>query len=354
MRVLGRATGFEPAPPDPDTQSAIVKRSSHHNTLRHRLRSLIGLTGDFAAYLLVRFLVAVIQTLPMDMGDSMCHGLAWLASGPLGIRRGVTERNLTRVFPDADQQSRRRLSFAMWHHLLLMVCEIAWAQRRLHLSNWSKHVRFRSQVDMLSILLSKRPVVTVTGHFGNFEVGGYVIGLMGFSTTTIARRLDNRFLHAWVERFRGAKGQQMVDKEGCAPIVEEHLKNGGALAILADQHAGDKGCWTDFMGVPASCHKALALFSLSSGAPMLAGYTIRLDGKPLKFESACIAIADPQRGDPACESVNSLTKWYNEQLERSVALAVEQYWWLHRRWREPPPKVAKRLQKRATQKQLAA
>ena len=146
----------------------------------------------------------------------------------------------------------------------------------------------------------------------------------------------------------------MVDKEGCAPIVEEHLSNGGVLAILADQHAGDKGCWTDFMGVPASCHKALALFSLSSGAPMLAGYTIRLDEKPMKLESACVAVADPESDDPACESVTTLTEWYNAQLEQSVSHAVEQYWWLHRRWREPPPKVAKRLAKRAEKKKLAA
>jgi KDO2-lipid IV(A) lauroyltransferase len=242
----------------------------------------------------------------------------------------------------------------MWHHLLLMVCEIAWAQRRLHLTNWSQHVRFRNQRDILSALLSKRPAVMVTGHFGNFEVSGYVIGLMGVSTTTIARRLDNRFLHRWVERFRGAKGQHMVDKEGCAPIVEQHLKAGGVLTILADQHAGDKGCWTQFMGVPASCHKALALFSLSSKAPMLAGYTIRLDGKPMKMESACLAIADPATDDPACDSVTSLTQWYNARLEESVALAVEQYWWLHRRWRRPPRKVAKRLEKRAAKRKLAA
>ena len=323
-------------------------------THRQRIRSGLGLAGDYAAYLVVRLLVAVIQTMPMDMGDSMCRGLAWLASGPLGVRRGVTERNLRRIFPDADEDSRRELTFAMWHHLLLMVCEIAWAQRRLHLTNWAKHVRFRDQYKILHIVLSKRPSIMVTGHFGNFEISNYVIGMMGVGPTSIARRLDNRFLHEWVDRFRSAKGQHLVDKEGCAPFVEEHLKNGGVLSILADQHAGDKGCWTNFMGVPASCHKALALFSLSSDAPMMAGYTIRLNNKPMQMEAACVGIADPTTGDPSCESVNSLTEWYNARLEESVALAVEQYWWLHRRWREPPPKVVKRLAKRAEKQRAAA
>ena len=68
----------------------------------------------------------------------------------------------------------------------------------------------------------------------------------------------------------------------------------------------------------------------------------------MRFESACIGYVDPL-DDPErhCESVTSLTKWYNRQLAISVGESVEQYWWLHRRWREPPPRVARRLAKAA-------
>ncbi len=64
----------------------------------------------------------------------------------------------------------------------------------------------------------------------------------------------------------------------------------------------------------------------------------------MKFESGCLAVADPAAGDQVCESVAALTEWYNARLEESVSLAVEQYWWLHRRWREPPAKIAKRFE----------
>lgn len=304
--------------------------------------------GEAMAYLLVRVIVATIQTLPLDMADRGCRLLARLVVTGLGIRRRVTDENLRAVFPDATADERRHLELAMWHHLLLMVCEIAWAQRRLHLCNWYRHLRFRGNREMVECLLSGRPLVIVTGHFGNFEVGGYVTGLMGMPTTTIARKLDNRFLHRWVERFRQAKGQRMIDKEGCAPEVERHLRGGGTLSILADQHAGPKGCWVDFLGVPASCHKALALFSLTAEAPMMAVYTRRVDGRPMQFESGIVGVADPRDDrEGACESVTNLTTWYNRRLAESVSLAVEQYWWLHRRWRTPPPPVARRLAKRA-------
>ncbi len=318
------------------------------NRIRQWLANAVGIAADFAAYSVVRLLVAVVQTLPLDMGDSACRGLAWLASGPLKIRHRVTDENLRRVFPQADAESRRYLSFRMWHHLMLMVCEIAWAQRRLHLSNWSQHVTFCDNRRILRYMLSERPLVMVTGHFGNFEVGGYVTGLMGFSTLTIARQLDNQFLHRWVQRFRGAKGQMMVDKEGCAAEVDRHLQQGGILSLLADQHAGPKGCWVDFLGVPASCHKALALFSLTAEAPMMAGSTHRVDGRPMQFELSCQAVADPiDDCEGVCASVTTLTKWYNQRLAEVIDQSIEQYWWLHRRWRTPPERVAKRLRRAA-------
>ncbi|MCC9657547.1 lysophospholipid acyltransferase family protein [Rhodopirellula halodulae] len=301
---------------------------------------------DASAYALVRMIVAVIQVMPLDMGDRFCRVVAALLSGPLPIRKNVIDSAFQQVLPGLSLEDQHRLTFDMWHHLMLMVCEVAWAQRRLHRCNWHQHVRFRGNQTMLQHMLSERPSVYVTGHFGNFEVGGYTMGLMGVRTLAIARRLDNPYLHDWVEDFRSAKGQDMVDKIGCAPIVDQHLQDGGLLSLLADQHAGHKGYWTDFCGVPASCHKALALFSLTSKAPMLSVYTRRLNGKPMQFESGLLGVVDPITDDENAQSVGQMTEWYNSQLEAMIDIAPEQYWWLHRRWRTPPEKVAARLEKK--------
>ena len=299
---------------------------------------------DFAAYAIVRVVVATVQVLPLDMGQSICRTLATVLTRWVSIRSRTTDQNFAAIFPDASPAQLDRLRTEMWESLMLTVCEIAWASRRLHRCNWHYHVRFAGNRAMLANLLSDRPSVVVTGHYGNFEIGGYVTGLMGFDTLAIARRLDNRFLHDWVERFRGAKGQFMVDKEGCSARVEQHLAGGGTLSLLADQHAGEKGCWTLFMGVPASCHKALALFSLSADAPMFVALTRRVGRRPMRFVVDHGGMVDPSdASDPNVGGVRPLTQWYNRQLAAGVAKDVTQYWWLHRRWRTPPAKVAKRL-----------
>lgn len=297
---------------------------------------------DFIAYCMMRSLIALFQVMPLDMADSFCRLLAAVLSRPGGVRRGTFDQNMRLIFPDSTPRQRQLLCRAMWHHLMLMVCEIAWAPRRLHLANWPRVLRLRNNRELLKHLLSERPAVIVTGHFGNFEIGGYLVGLMGFPTVTIARRLDNEPLHRYLEQFRSTHGQFMVDKEGCAPLIDRHLSQAGTLSLLADQHAGKKGCWSKFMGADASCHKALALFALTSGAPLLVAATRRA-GRPMFFETDCCAVADPLH-DPegTCSGVRGLTQWYNHRLAEAIAPAVEQYWWVHRRWRRKPLKAAAR------------
>jgi len=36
-------------------------------------------------------------------------------------------------------------------------------------------------------LLCGRPLVLISAHYGNFELGGYLMGLFGFPTYTVAR-----------------------------------------------------------------------------------------------------------------------------------------------------------------------
>lgn len=287
---------------------------------------------DYLVYVAVRIVIAVLQATPEDKAVFFCRQFSRLLSGPLAIRRKTLQENLQLIFPAATAAEKRALVRAMWYHLALMVCEIAWAPRRLHRCNWRAHVYFPNAKDFLRHLLSRRPTVLVTGHFGNFELGGYVTGLMGISTTTIARRLDNPYLHEFISEFRGGKGQRLVDKQGCAAEVDRHLASGGTLSLLADQHAGEKGCWSNFLGQQASCHKALALFTLSADAPMAIAYTIR-DRKPMRFLLGCSGVADPRLQGEECAGVRQLTEWYNERLGAAIALAPEQYWWVHRRWR---------------------
>ena len=286
-------------------------------------------------YLVFRAVVCLVQILPLERCDRICKLLAKLFSTWIPLRQSLIRENLQMIFPEWGPDQSEQVTENMWHHLLLMGCEVAQAPRKIHRENWHEHFHIPDRRSMLEIVMNDRPTVLVSAHFGNFELAGFLTGLFGVATTTVARPLDNGFVHDYITKFRSQGGQYFLAKEGSSSQIQELLSNGGNLTLLADQHAGAKGCWVDFLGKPASCHKGLALFTLSSGAPMIVCCSVRTGG-PLKFELSVLGIADPLDGGERFASVASLTRWYNQCLERIIRSFPEQYWWVHRRWREPP------------------
>ncbi len=228
----------------------------------------------------------------------------------------------------------------MWHHLFLMVCEIAHAPRKIHRTNWYDFYSIKDRQLILKVVLDSRPKIMVTGHFGNFELAGYVNGLFGLPSTTLARPLDNAFIHRYITDFRSMGGQHFLSKDHAANEIQKLLEAGGTLGLLADQDAGKRGCWAHFLGHPASCHKALALFTLVNRAPMMVLSSRRAD-RPMHFVIDVNGVTDPEIASPQLANVQTLTQWYNDCLEGPIRSFPEQYWWLHRRWREAPARLKK-------------
>ncbi|HXT60599.1 MAG TPA: lysophospholipid acyltransferase family protein [Pirellulales bacterium] len=293
---------------------------------------------QYMVYVAVRVFICVVQALQMETCQKVAAGLATLFSSVLCVREKTLDDNLRHAFPQMSDAERRQLTWRMWEHLFLLVVEIAHAPRKIHETNWREYLQFVGDASprLTGLLLSDRPVIIVSAHFGNFEMAGYLLGILGFPTYTVARTLDNPRIDAFLNRFRSRTGQHMIPKKGGYEQIVETLARGLPMTFLADQYAGSKGCWVDFFGRPASAHKAIALFALNHDAPLVVGYGERA-GRPLHYRMGLEASADPRSGDDCVKSVPRLTQWYTSHLESVIRRAPEQYWWLHRRWKDNRP-----------------
>lgn len=294
---------------------------------------LVKAVTDRLAYFVVRAFFCFLQCLRLETCQWLAHYAAILCADVFKLRHEIVEENLRQAMPELTAAERRDLERRMWEHLFLLVVEVAQAPQRIHIGNWRRYVRIPEADRVTRLLLDERPLIIVSAHFGNFELAGFVFGLFGFPTYSVARPLDNPHLDAFLARFRGATGQHLIPKKGGLPQIVEVLSHGGTLAFLADQYAGSKGCWVEFFGRPASAHKAIALFALEHQAPVFVGYA-RRTGKPFEYEFGVAGIADPASGGPEVANVKALTQWYTSRLEEAIRLAPEQYWWLHRRWKD--------------------
>src|SRR3954468_24871967 len=265
--------------------------------MRLRLSPRLANAGNYAVYILVRIFVCVLQALSIEACQRVAHGLAWLLNDVIKLRHKVTDENLRHAYPDMLPTARQELARQMWEHLILMLAEIAHFPRKVHDTNWRDYIQFKNEAPMMRELFRNRPRVFVSGHYGNFELAGYTLGLFGFSTFTVARPLDNPYLNKFVNHFRALKGQYILPKQGSAQEAAELLEGRSTLGVLADQHAGPKGCYVNFFGRPASTHKAIAVFALSNNAPLMVGYARRL-GKPLHYEMGLESYLEPETMDP--------------------------------------------------------
>ncbi len=288
---------------------------------------------DYLVYVVVRIFICVIQALRIETGEASARWLAWLFGDVLRIRRGVIDENLAHAFPHLAAEQRQRLCRRMWEHLFLLVLEVAHAPRKIHETNWREYMGLGGVVPLVRMLLSGRPVIIVTGHLGNFELGGFGLGVLGFPTYSVARPLDNRYLNDFLTRFRGATGQHLINKNGGYEQIEHVLSHGGAMAFLADQYAGEKGCWVEFFARPASAYKAIALLAMEHQAAVAVCASPRL-GRTMRFEMVLQAMTDPRDGGDETATVSALTQWYTSALEAAIRRDPGQYWWLHRRWKD--------------------
>lgn len=296
---------------------------------------------EYAAF---RCVVCIVQALPWRTSVRACELLGFVFARILPrrlVRYHVARENLERAFgplPDAEID---RLVQGMWTHLFRMVVEILQLPRKVRLYNSADVIGFRHRAEITQLLCSGRPVILLTGHFGNWEIANRVLGLYGFRTRVVARDLDNPHLHRWFARYRQAEGHDLVPKQGSADLVVEQLERRGVVGMLCDQDAGPKGVFVDFFGTPASTFKSIALLALQHRAVIAVTGTRRLPddfarNRWSRFEIGVEEILDAANYADDPNALRLITERYTAALERAVRRAPEQYFWVHRRWKSEP------------------
>ena len=288
---------------------------------------------DYLVYLIVRVFICAAQSISLDVSQRFAETLSVLFCDILRVRGKLVDTNLSHAFPELSKKERKEIARQMWTHLFLMVAEVAHGPRQMHGLNWWRNVRIENGSKMFAALQADRPMILITAHFGNFEMGGYILGLLGYPTFSVARKLDNPYLNDFISSFRGQTGQYNIDKnEGYEDILTV-LGQNGVMAFLADQSAGKKGAWINFFNRPASAYKAMALLSMQYDAPIFICFATRTDDRPMHFTMRMVDSLDPRELPPDVSTVQQITQWHASRLEEQIRLAPNQYWWLHNRWK---------------------
>jgi KDO2-lipid IV(A) lauroyltransferase len=249
--------------------------------------------------------------------------------------------NLRRVFgATLDEAGIRQLAQAYYAHFAKLIGEfivMPFLSRRRRESL----VRVENMEAPAAAHARGKGMLLLTCHLGNWEVAT-VAGIRKFPQYRgmfhfVRRELKPRWFDRLVQgRFR-ASGFGTIGKHGALDRIIALLEAQQIIVNIFDQHsAGRDGITVDFFGHPAGTFKSLALFALSTEAPVVPAHTWREpDGTHvLRFEDALPLI----ECENTSEAVRRNTKLYNEAVERMVLRHPEQWFWMHRRWKIGVPR----------------
>ena len=223
--------------------------------------------NHYTVYLAVRLVVCILQALSLAKSQAFARFLAWIAYRIDRRHRKVGQENLRNAFPAASNAAIDRHVRCVYEHFCTVFVEMVQIPRRLHVSNWRRRMELIHGGRVVGGLTKGRAMLIVTGHFGNWEMAGYALGMFGFRTYAVARRIDNPHLDKFLARFRSGTGQTILDKNTDYDRIQQVLREGGAIAMLCDQDAGQRGMFVDFFGRPASTFKSIALLSTNTTRP---------------------------------------------------------------------------------------
>lgn len=259
----------------------------------------------------------------------------------LPYRRAVILENLNRVYgANVEPAQIALLAQAHYGHLLSLLKELI-QFRFLSEAHKKSIVRVEGVDGMIEAFEAGKGILILTGHFGNFEVST-VAGIEHFPQVKgrihfLRRPIKPKWLSDLLTRRFNQAGFGVVGRRGSLEEIVSTIESGDAIVFPFDQYARrPEGIEVEFFGQAAGTYKSMAVIALATGAPVVPAASWREpDGTHvLKFFPAL----DPVLDDEVGQEIIKNTRAYNQALELSIVRHPEQWWWVHRRWKNQKPR----------------
>lgn len=291
---------------------------------------------DRLQYIGLRTVSMALHSFPIDANLETARLLGSLVYQFDKKHRDRSLGNLRRSFPDMPQNQREQLARRSVQQLIMLFVEVLFTTRLIRIDTWARFVELEKFDQVIKLLMQRdRGLILLTGHYGNWEILGYVLATLGFETTSIARPLDNPYVNHWLMGVREKQGQRIIAKKGATSEVTEVLDAKGAVGFIADQNAGSKGIFVDFFGRKASTYKSIGLLAMHYKVPVVIGYA-RRQGASFKFKIGSQDIIFPEDWKSEDDPLRYITQRYTKAIEDMVRVDPGQYLWVHRRWKTRP------------------
>ncbi len=299
-------------------------------TLAHRL--------EYAA---LRAFSGMLSLLDIREASRGAGAFAELGYEPLGIRRGVTERQIAAAFPEWSAERVEEVARESYRNLGRVAIEATLLSRGTANDVLDLFAPSPTWSIVEAALAKGRGVILVAGHLGNWELSGAYVAARGVPVHPIARGMSNPLSDAYFRRTRERLGMHIMHDQEAVRRVPRVLREGHTVGFLSDQATvGLASTFVPFFGRPAKTPRGAAVFALRGDYPVLMIHAVRQPDERYEFVAEELAVT--HTGDRE-RDVDDVMLRFSQALERMVRKYPGQYFWQHRRWKHQPDDTPREL-----------
>jgi KDO2-lipid IV(A) lauroyltransferase len=303
----------------------------------HKMTKKRSTLTDFVQYIGLRAFVAIVRILPLNIAMLMGKSLAYVTYLIDRKHCKVADKNLRNAYGESLSDIQiRKIIRGNYLHLASVGIDFIKFPQIVNQSNWRKHLEVEGLEFARKALKEGKGIIFVTGHVGNWEVLGCVMGFLFQSLHSIAKHMKNPFVDRFFTGLREYGSQKVIFKEKASREMIKVLKSNGCLGILVDQNARKNSIFVDFFGQKAATTKVVATLSLKTGAPIIMLFSRRSDRRYRFKISVSKPIQIEKTGDLEKDILN-LTQRYTTIIESRIREHPHEWLWVHRRWKTRPP-----------------
>ncbi|MEH0835431.1 Kdo(2)-lipid IV(A) acyltransferase [Pectobacterium cacticida] len=256
--------------------------------------------------------------------------LGYLAMRLLPNRVSVAARNLELCFPDMPQAERDALIKKNFESVGMGVIEtgMAWFWPDWRIERWFTV----TGLEHIRAILEKRQGVLLIGlHFLTLELGARVFGIQN-PGIGVYRPNDNKLID-WLQTWgRLRSNKSMLDRKDLKGMIRA-LKQGEIIWYAPDHDYGPQSSvFAPFFAVDNAATTRGSYMLIKTAQPAIIPFVPRRrpDGKGYEL------IIQPARQDAPIDNETTTAIWMNHVIEENILLALDQYMWLHRRFKTRP------------------
>lgn len=302
--------------------------------------------SDYITYFIYRAFEFFLRLLPMPVVCMIGSAIGQIAYMMMPLRRETVIRNLRIVYGN-------QLDLTKVNTLTRMTFRFSGANLISSIpasimppSELIDRVDIQGRENLQDAIKQGHGCIFLLAHMGNWEILTQLRILCPeiVSLASLYRPLNNPLLDRLIKRRRQKKGANLFSrKEGFTKSIS-HLKQGGCLGVIADQHAGAKGLAVPLFGKLTSMTNLPALLHRKTKAPILPISMCTVShGKWKVIFHPALDIKEESRQD-----ANQLTCQTARAYESLMLKSPADVLWMHGYWKtgEKGPLKVDGLQKK--------